>query len=137
MGDRANFGMKQTDGNTVFLYSHWGGHEMLAGFAEALDKMRVARREDDDAYGTRIIIDSLTGLSGGDLGFGITVNRVVDNEHSVPVYDFNTQTVSLYEYSINDIGETPKFTMSLDSFIAKFGKHAALVDFGQFAGRAR
>lgn len=134
MGDRANFGMTQTDGNTIFLYSHWGGHQMLAEFALALDKMNQAGRANDEAYGTRIIIDSLTGCVGNDLGFGITVNRIMDNEHKIPVYDFNDKTVTLYA----DEARTEKvFTMSLDAFIDKFAKHPRPVNFGQFArGRA-
>lgn len=35
MGDRANFGFVQPNGNTIVLYGHWAGHNMLAQLAEA------------------------------------------------------------------------------------------------------
>ncbi len=33
MGDRANFGFVQPNGNTIVLYGHWAGHNMLAQLA--------------------------------------------------------------------------------------------------------
>ena len=38
MGDRANFGFVQPNGNTIVLYGHWAGHNMLAQLAEAAIK---------------------------------------------------------------------------------------------------
>jgi len=99
MGDRANFGLRQTDGNTIFVYGHWAGYGMLAQFAKALEYARNVGRLDDPAYGTRIVISQLVGEDwNGDLGWGITVNYLADNEHKVPVYDFATREVTLYDF---------------------------------------
>jgi len=48
-----------------------------------------------------------------------------DNEHSVPVVDFKTQTVSLYDASwdIPFTQTNPKFTMGFDAFVNKFAKY--------------
>jgi len=98
MGDRANFGIKQADGNTIFVYGHWAGHEMLARFAKAIDRADKAGRIGDDAYATRIIISDLIGEAwSNDLSWGITVNTLADNEHKVPVYDLTNDTVTLYD----------------------------------------
>ena len=37
MGDRANFGFKQSNDETIVLYGHWAGHEMLANLDEAVE----------------------------------------------------------------------------------------------------
>ena len=57
MGDRANFGFKQSDGNTIFLYGHWAGHEMLANLASAVSAAEP--RWQDESYATRIAISNL------------------------------------------------------------------------------
>jgi len=124
MGDRANFGIRQNDGNTIFIYGHWAGAGMLARFANALDHVQNAGRMDDQAYANRIIISQLVGDSWtGDLGWGVTVNYLADNEHKVPVYDFAFQTVTLYDYDwksgvLTDI----IVTFSLNEFINKYAK---------------
>ena len=99
MGDRANFGIKQADGNTIFVYGHWAGHEMLARFAKAINRADSAGRIGDDAYATRIIISDLIGDDWSqDLSWGISINTFPDNEHKVPVYDLSSDTVTLYDY---------------------------------------
>jgi hypothetical protein len=98
MGDRANFGIKQADGNTIFVYGHWAGHQMLARFAKAIDRVVDAGRIGDDAYATRIIISDLIGdAHSQDLGWGITINTLADNEHKIPVFDLANDTVTLYD----------------------------------------
>ena len=98
MGDRANFGIKQADGNTIFVYGHWAGHQMLAKFAKAIDRVVDAGRMGDNAYATRIIISDLIGEDWNqDMRWGITVNTLADNEHKVPVYDLTSDTVTLYD----------------------------------------
>jgi len=124
IGDRANFGFKQTDGNTIFLYSHWGGEGMMNTLAEAL--YHAKPRWSDCHYGARMAISHIIGNDWKDeLGFGISVNQLCDNEHSVPVVDFKTQTVSLYDASwdIPFTQTNPKFTMGFDAFVNKFAKY--------------
>lgn len=121
MGDRANFGLRQSNGHTLFVYVHNGGYEMMHNFAVALSKMLDANRQDDDAYGSRIVVQSLMSDAYSDtLGYGLTIDCLSDNEHSVPVYDFNTETVTLYagynKFPLTD----PKFTMTLREFIERF-----------------
>lgn len=123
MGDRANFGFI-ANGQTVYLYSHWGGSGMLGTLAEALQAARP--RWNDPAYGTRIAISSIIGQDYlSETGFGLTVNELCDNEHSIPVVDFENNTVTLRDRDsdpANICGKTPKFTMTLDGFVTKFIK---------------
>jgi hypothetical protein len=124
IGDRANFGIRQNDGNTIFVYGHWAGEGMLARFANALDYTQNVGRIDDPAYGTRIIISQLIGEGwSSDLGWGITVNYIADNEHKIPVFDFATREVTLYDYDwtagvLTDI----IVTFPLNEFIRKYAK---------------
>lgn len=98
MGDRANFGIRQKDGNTIFVYGHWAGHEMFARFANAIDRASI-RLPHDSTYANRIIISQLVGTDwSGEFGWGITINYLSDNEHKVPVYDLATDDVILYDY---------------------------------------
>ena len=124
MGDRANFGLRQVDGNTIFVYGHWAGDGMLARFANALDKALDFGRLDDPAYGTRIVISQLIGDEwSGSLGWGVTVNYLADNEHKVPVYDFATREVTLYDFDWRSGVLTDKIvTFPVADFIRKYAK---------------
>jgi len=123
MGDRANFGLRQIDGNTIFVYGHWAGENMLANFANALDACG-ARAPHDEAYANRIIISQLVGEDwNGSLGWGVTINYMSDNEHRVPVYDFSDDTVSLYDYTWNPSVLTDKIvSLTREEFINKYAK---------------
>ena len=123
MGDRANFGLRQIDGNTIFVYGHWAGHEMLARFAHALDACG-ARAPHDEAYANRIIISQLVGEDwAGTLGWGVTINYMSDNEHRVPVYDFSDDTVTLYDYTWNPSALTDSIvSLTREEFINKYAK---------------
>ena len=127
MGDRANFGIRQADGNTIFVYGHWAGYQMLARFAKAIDRADRAGRIGDDAYATRIIISDLIGEAwSNDLSWGITLNTIADNEHKIPVYDLTTDTVSLYDFSGFDwrsVALTDKIVeFSREDFVRKYSK---------------
>ena len=122
MGDRANFGIKQHNGHTIVIYGHWAGWEMLHHFAVALKTAKDAGRIYDESYAARIIFDSLTEGSDPLRGWGITVDCIQDNEHKVPVFDVDSQTVSLYDCGCSFNLDNPIFTMSVDGFISKFLK---------------
>lgn len=129
MGDRANFGIRQNDGNTIFVYGHCAGEGMLANFANALERGTDAGRiPGDPAYGTRIIISQLVGPGWQtDLNWGITINTFNDNEHKIPVYDFATDTVSLYNETPYIRGQAPALgdrivEFSRENFIRKYAK---------------
>ena len=117
MGDRANFGFKQSNGDTIVLYGHWAGHQMLSKLAYAVDKARP--RWSDESYATRIAISNLIGEDWtSETGWGLHVNQIGDNEHKVPVINFQDQTFSLHD---GDLDSEPIFTTTLDAFCIKYG----------------
>ena len=128
MGDRANFGLRQVDGNIIFVYGHWAGDGMLARFANALDAAE-GRIPTDQAYANRIVISQLIGHSwSSEYGWGITVNYITDNEHKVPVYDFATDTVALYDYEWITGNLSDKVVeFSREEFVRKYSKTMAEV----------
>ena len=115
MGNRVNFGFQQSNENTVFLYGHWAGSAMLEKLANAVLKARP--RWTDESYATRIAISQLVGEDwDSETGWGIHVNEIGDNEHKVPIINFQTQTFKLYEEDLN----TMVFEMSLINFVNKY-----------------
>lgn len=130
MGDRANFGFKQANGQTIVLYGHWAGHDMLGKLASAVEAARP--RWNDESYATRIAVSQLVGNEwNSETGWGLTVNQILDNEHKIPLIDWSTQTFSLHEeapwsesteYKVRGMQDEPMFTMTLDSFIDKYSK---------------
>ena len=124
MGDRANFGIKQADGNIIFVYGHWAGHQMLAKFAKAIDRAVAAGRMGDNAYATRIIISDLIGEDWNqDMRWGITVNTIADNEHKIPVFDLANDMVTLYDADWRTVALTDKIVeFSREDFIRKYSK---------------
>lgn len=125
IGDRANFGFKQGD-CTLYLYMHWGGEGMMDRLANALYVVIKEGRVDDPAYATRIAVSQIIGDGwAGSLGYGLTLNSLSDNEHSVPVVDWDAGTVSLYPFSYASEfkQENAKFVMPIDIFVGKFLKN--------------
>ena len=127
MGDRANFGFRADENSpVVVLYAHWGGYQMMANLANAIAAARP--RWEDDGYATRIAISQLIGEQWNqELSYGIYVDHIGDNEHSVPVVNWKDQTVSLYQADWSTIridfdNATPKFTMDFDTFIRRFAR---------------
>ena len=125
MGDRANFGFRADENApVVVLYAHWGGYAMMSNLAHAIETARP--RWTDEGYATRIAISQLIGDQWDqEYSFGIYVDSLGDNEHSVPIVNWADKTVSLYEADWNTVGfdfynATPKFTMGFESFIKKF-----------------
>ena len=117
MGDRANFGFKQSNDETIVLYGHWAGYEMLKKLANAVEKARP--RWSDESYATRIAISQLVGHDwNSETGWGLHVNEIGDNEHKIPVIDWNNQTFTLYEEDLS----TPVFSMSLLDFCTKYSQ---------------
>lgn len=122
MGDRANFGFRQTDGSVIYLYGHWAGHEMMARLADAL--IAAHPRWNDEMYATRIAISTMIGEEWNqEYGWGIA-NHIGDNEHSIPVVDWNAKTVTLYPHNWTDgvMFDSPKFVMGFQQFLDKFAK---------------
>ena len=131
MGDRANFGFRDSKGNTLFLYGHWAGSEMFAQLANALDSARS--RWGDEGYATRICVSQIVNHDWSQpLSWGLYVNQIGDNEHHVPIVDWKSQTMGLYAFDwtwgdtkIRYLADEPKFTMPLEEFVAKYQKVSA------------
>ena len=130
MGDRANFGFKQSNGQTIVLYGHWAGENMLSNLASAV--LAAESRWTDESYATRIAISYLIGNDWTQTtGWGLSVNQILDNEHKIPIIDFSTQTFSLHEeapwsesteYTVRGMVTEPIFTMDLNAFCNKYGQ---------------
>ena len=122
MGDRANFGFRQNDGSVIYLYGHWAGENMMARLADAI--IAANPRWHDESYATRIAISTMIGDEWNqEYGWGIST-RIGDNEHSIPLVDWEFETVSLYPHDwTNGMDwDNPKFTMSFQQFLDKFAK---------------
>ena len=127
MGDRANFGFVQPNGNTIVLYGHWAGNQMLGKLADAVIAARS--RWDDPAYATRIAISQIIGDQWSmETGFGLHVNEIGDNEHKVAIIDWAQQTFSLHEEDefintdnkVRGMKNQALFTMDLTTFCEKY-----------------
>ena len=70
MGDRVVYTIKDDNGLSVNLYSHWGGSDRFESLAAAL---RAAEpRWNDTSYATRIIVSQLIGDEWNEeTGFGL------------------------------------------------------------------
>jgi len=122
MGDRANFGFKDSKGDTVFLYGHWAGHRMLENLADAVEHARP--RWNDESYATRITISRLVNEEWtSETGWGITVNELADNEHKVPIIDWTNKTFTLMEEDL----KTEVFSLTLDKFVDKYSSQLSMV----------
>ena len=127
MGDRANFGFVQSNGNTIVLYGHWAGHNMLGRLADAVIAARP--RWSDESYATRIAISQLIGDQWNmETGWGLQVNAISDNEHKIAIIDFGQQTFSLHEEDdfrnednkVRGMKNQAIFTMDLSTFCEKY-----------------
>lgn len=127
MGDRANFGFVQPNGETIVLYGHWAGHNMLSNLAEAVFKARP--RWNDPSYATRITISQMIADDwNSETGWGLHVNEIGDNEHKIAIVDFNQQTFSLHEQDdyrnqdnkVRGMKNEALFVMDLSNFVEKY-----------------
>jgi hypothetical protein len=127
MGNRANFVFVQPNGESIVLYGHWAGHNMLANLAEAVAKAQP--RWSDPSYATRIATSQMIGDSWGlETGWGLAVNEILDNEHKIPVIDFTQRTFSLHEEDsyhnqdnkVRGMKNEAIFTQDLATFCEKY-----------------
>lgn len=102
MGDRGNVNVRESPYDKgVFLYSHWGGSDLLLLVKRAL--VRGADRWQDTPYLTRIIFcEMLKGRHyndaedalDGTTGFGISTEEC-DPEHPTILLDISRQTIQV------------------------------------------
>jgi hypothetical protein len=135
MGDRANFGFVQPNGNTIVLYGHWAGHNMLGRLADAVIAARP--RWTDTSYATRIAISQLIGDQWNmETGWGLQVNERSDNEHKIAIVDWEQQTFSLHEEDdfrnqdnkVRGMKNESIFVMDLTAFCEKYALENILVN---------
>lgn len=127
MGNRANFVFVQDSGETIVLYGHWAGYDMLKNLADAVVHARP--RWNDDSYATRIATSRLIGDQWNmETGWGLQVNSLSDNEHKIPVVNWKDQTFSLHEQDdfrnqsnkVRGMKNEALFTMDLSAFCEKY-----------------
>lgn len=93
MGDRGNIAIHTGEGDRVYLYSHWSGHDMPEILRGAL--ARASDRWDDPQYLARVVFcDLIGGDTKSTTGFGISAT-LGDNEHPIIVVDCERQVVRL------------------------------------------
>lgn len=135
MGDRANFGFVQPNGNTIVLYGHWAGHNMLGRLADAVIAARP--RWTDSSYATRIVTSQLIADQWNmETGWGLHVNEIGDNEHKIAIIDWDQQIFSLHEQAdyrdetnkVRGMKNEAIFTMDLSSFCEKYALENILVN---------
>ena len=135
MGDRANFGFVQPNGNTIVLYGHWAGHNMLGRLADAVIAARP--RWTDSSYATRIATSQLIADQWNmETGWGLHVNEIGDNEHKIAIIDWDQQIFSLHEQAdyrdetnkVRGMKNEAIFTMDLSSFCEKYALENILVN---------
>jgi len=135
MGDRANFGFVQPNGNTIVLYGHWAGSNMLGRLADAVIAARP--RWTDSSYATRIAISQLVADQWNmETGWGLHVNEIGDNEHKIAIIDWDQQMFSLHEQAdyrdesnkVRGMKNEAIFTMDLSSFCEKYALENILVN---------
>jgi len=119
MGDRGVIECVETQGEKIYLYTHWQATELPLLVAQGLAKGRS--RWGDESYLNRILFDSLTGNSGGETGFGISTWCAGDVWRKV-VIDHAEQTAQIF-----DVGETLGWTaesepLSFEDFISTYNK---------------
>jgi len=134
MGDRANFVFVDGEGETICLYGHWAGYNMLGKLADAVIAARP--RWNDESYATRIVISHLIGDQWNmETGWGLHVNEISDNEHKIAIVDFAQQTFSLHEddnwanrdNKVRGMKNEAIFTMDLSAFCEKYALERLLV----------
>ena len=133
MGDRANFGFVQPNGETIVLYGHWAGYNMLGKLADAVIKARP--RWNDPSYATRIVTSQMIGDDwNSETGWGLQVNEIGDNEHKIAIIDWKQQTFSLHseaprndlDNKVNGMKNEAIFTMDLSAFCEKYAMEQLL-----------
>lgn len=94
MGDRAVFGF-ESDGETIYLYAHWGAEEFLELLQEAISAARPVWN--DNHYATRVAISSIIRDAWSDVyGFGLSVNSYTAPDQAfVLLVDWGQETVTL------------------------------------------
>ena len=98
MGDRGNLGIKTSNGNTIFIYLHYGGMDRHEILANAISHAMV--RDGDESYFTRIFVSRVIDTDWDkETGVGMAINELPswNDGYDVPVYNYTDKTISLYQ----------------------------------------
>lgn len=80
MGDRAMAEII-TEGGSLYIYTHWGGHNLPQRAKEAV--LFAKPRWDDPPYATRIIVDQLTRKGRDETtGYGLLLAPDAEDEYN-------------------------------------------------------
>ena len=108
MGDRNNIKITYTNGQSIYLYSHWGGSELRDIVANA---METSGRVDDESYFARVLFSRMV-TSGG--------TRDIDSETGygiapyAPDQDYNNKMVHVDYTRARDNGGLPQVDYEYD-----------------------
>jgi hypothetical protein len=125
MGDRANFGIKTSDRNTIFIYLHWGGTDRHEIMANAISHAMM--RDNDESYFTRIFVSRIIGEDwNSETGAGMSINKLpaMGDWEDIPIYDYVEKTVGIYNESWDKAGGFVKHTdveYPRDMYLAEYG----------------
>lgn len=108
MGDRAQVYVKDR-GHDVYLYTHWGSHELESDVKRALNRSKD--RWGDPSYLTRIIFcDMVLEDLEGTTGYGIQSQPSDDTNRDITV-DCEKQSITVSRFG------RPEFDGSFQEFI--------------------
>jgi len=105
MGDRGNI-VIETNGDRIYLYSHWSGRDLPTILKNALASKQGRGRWNDESYLTKIIFGFM--LEGNDpkdeIGFGISTT-LGDGEYALLVVNVDLKKVYLESDGSHEIGQ--------------------------------
>lgn len=119
MGDRANIGIRTSDGDIIFLYLHWGGSERHQIVANAI--AHAMSRDGDESYFTRIFVSRVIEEDWDkSSGVGLSINKIASSGdgYDMPIYDYNTKTIGIYEED-GVLAKNTDVEYSRDVYLAK------------------
>lgn len=120
MGARVIFNFKQSDGNYISLYSHWGEYERYAAVAYALHHARP--RWSDESYCMRILVSRIIGPDWeSETGYGLWAGTSSSHHETSINIDLSNHTV-----------EDESGTHSWEAFV-KYHYEDSLVEVPQLA----
>lgn len=124
MGDRANVGIRTSDGNTVYLYLHWGGYDRHEIVANAI--AHAMARDEDESYFTRIFVSRVVDRDWDqETGVGMSINKLsaMGDGYDVPIYDYTNKKILICEESWDSVGGYAKYTdveYNRDQYLAEY-----------------
>jgi hypothetical protein len=125
MGDRANFGIKTSENDTIFIYLHWGGTDRHEIMANAISYAMT--RDNDESYFTRILVSRIIAEDwNSETGSGMSINKLpaMGDWDDIPVYNYTDKTISIYQEDwLDGTGGLAHYTTEVydrDEYLAKY-----------------